>query len=198
MEKRLCGREQEFGVRVVIDRAKNYYIESYKSEKFKSDILDRIIEAVERVTGAISFDEELYYWLGNGALIYPDLSSVVETSTAEHLAGSYDGIAQEKALEIILNKAVKLALDKKTCLGKIDSIILYKNNVYINDLENYHDIVTYGSHHNYSYETKKRNKIFNLMKNFIPASLPITGNGHILKLASGKFVYVLSQRTKYI
>ena len=39
MEKRLCGREQEFGVRVVIDRAKNYYIESYKSEKFKSDIL---------------------------------------------------------------------------------------------------------------------------------------------------------------
>ncbi len=198
MEKRLCGREQEFGFRVALRSGNNFYIETSKAEKFKSDILDKIIKSAGKVTAAVSFDEESYYWLGNGALIYPDLDSVVEVSTAEHLAGSYDGIAQEKALEIILNKAVKLVLGEKTSFGKIDSIALYKNNVYINDLNNYDDIVTYGSHHNYSYATKERNRIFDLMRNFIPASLPITGNGHILKLASGKFVYALSQRAEYI
>ena len=143
MQKRLCGREQEFGIRVTLSEGKNRYLSVRAAERMKSDILGALIRSIGQVTPALFFKDEFYCWLSNGALIYPDLGSVVETATAEHLAGSYDGIAQEKALEIILNRAVKLVLAEKTRLGKIDSIILYKNNVYINNLKNYDDIVTY-------------------------------------------------------
>ena len=62
------------------------------------------------------------------------------------------------------------------------------------------DEVSYGSHHNYSYLAKRQKRIFRLFRNFIPASLPLTGNGHILRV--GKFkercLYVLSQRAAHI
>ncbi|MBI3046317.1 MAG: proteasome accessory factor PafA2 family protein [Candidatus Harrisonbacteria bacterium] len=191
MQKRLCGREQEFGAKIILSSG------GLRKLKLgtRADVICKIISLIADVVPAVTFnDSSSDYWLCNGSRVYLDMDSV-ETSTAEHLAGSFDGIAQEKALELILNKAVQSIIRSKIGL---ESVALYKNNVWLQKEDGRFQEETYGSHHNYSYLTKKRERVFGLMKNFIPAALPLTGNGHALGLRSGQFVYCLSQRARHI
>ena len=191
MQKRLCGREQEFGIKIS-PIPKRYLGGSF--EEWRNSIVKKILLRIPEITPAISCKSEYNFWLGNGSRIYEDMLSI-EVAGAEHEIGSFDGIAQEKASELILNKAAKLIVG----LHGLDSINFYKNNTGPDDEEGTGFVreISYGSHHNYSYLARKRQRVIRLMKNFIPAMLPISGSGHVLEKNSG-FIYVFSPRANHI
>ena len=193
MQRRLCGREQEFGLKIIAESRRWKFGENYRL-----DIIEKIIKAIPLIVPAVILEKDSYRcWLSNGALIYLD-SDTLETATAEHLCGSLDGILQEKALEKILNQAVSLVM--KGEIRGVKSVAFYKNNVWPEPdfIPNFAKEVPYGCHHNYSYLTRKRNLVLGTMRNFLPAALVFSGNGHVLRLDAKKFVYCLSQRASHI
>lgn len=129
-------------------------------------------------------------WLSNGASVYLDMGVFLEIASAECLAGSLDIVKQEKANEWILNQAVKNSLRR---LG-LDEFSFFKNNASPLGAT----AITYGSHHNYSYVQDCEKPVHEWMRNFIPAALPLTGNGHVAKDTKGKFRYWISQRASFI
>ena len=163
---------------------------------WQSSFVHRVIKKIPQIVPAISVGNDRDdYWLSNGARIYIDFNSKLEMATAECLAGSLTGLANEKALELILHQAAQSAASSE----HLKSVSFYKDNVGFNVNEYGFPVeVTYGSHQNYSYKTENREEIFELMRNFIPVAIPISGNGHILKKKNGKFAYAFSQRAQHI
>lgn len=175
--------------------------------------------APSRVYGAERF------WFANGWKIYED-QRLLEVASAESFAGSLDAVAQEKATEWVLNQAVRLLRR----LPAFHGLTLYKKNSSLRYIEldqiraghqsafgrpsfsapessreKYQEIdladeVSHGSHHNYSYLAKREKRIFALFRNFLPVSLLLTGNGHILRIGKDKrkCLYGLSQRAQHI
>jgi len=161
---------------------------------WRNSIINDILQRIPMVAPASGFKLGFDYWLANGSRIYKDCETV-EIAGAEHWAGSLDGIAHEKASEIILVKAAKLVVASR----RLKAINFYKNNVGPGEDDRGNSVeVTYGSHHNYSYETKARREVARILLNFIPAMLPLSGSGHIYEEYEGKFVYCFSQRANHL
>jgi proteasome accessory factor A len=205
MQKRLCGREQEYGMRLVP------FVKDRRNLNMRMDqstILGHVLQTIPQVAPAIAIPEYRgsygpgatppdpsyrYYWLLNGAKMYIDQESF-EASTAEHLATSLDGVLQEKASEKILNKALKLV----AAAMKLRAISFYKNNIgYDEDREEFFE-VTYGCHQNYAYRSASHGNVMRILKHAIPAMLPLSGSGHVLQTKRGAFIYCFSQRASHI
>jgi len=209
MQNRLCGREQEYGMR--IDPARVFPKVIDVSGLSHSDDSDRqfinwrfnFTEAIIRnlknlklgdnILNTFSIDPQRI-WLENGSLVYIDLGCILEVATAEARACSLDGVLQEKASEWLLNKVLPYVVSEKG----VKSITLYKNNVGPAGSDDIYQEVAYASHHNYSYLTVKQLTIFKVMESFVPASLILSGNGHVYRHRSGDFIYALSQRAPHI
>jgi proteasome accessory factor A len=206
MQKRLCGREQEYGMRLVpfAKDAKTNFVDRID----RNEVLNRILRSIPKVIPAIAIPEYhsqygpgtlrqtatyRYYWLLNGAKMYIDQESF-EASTAEYVGGSLDGVLQEKASERILNKALKQVAESM----ELRSIAFYKNNIGYDEEREVLSEVTYGCHQNYSYRSASHRNVMRILKNAIPAMLPISGSGHVLHIKGGRFVYCLSQRAEHI
>ena len=219
MQKRLCGREQEFGMKVLppfIPSAisTNLSTESRgeaegspeqqpsspeqqiknQFETWCNAIINEVIKEIGRQFGEGGAVETTmpFFWLVNGGRVYPDQSHL-EFAGAEGLAGSFDGVLQEKASELIISAAA----EKMVQFG-LEELSFYKNNTGPVDENQFFLETTYGSHHNYSYQEKHEPMVFYLLTNFLPAALPFSGNGHIQRMASGKFIYALSERALYV
>ncbi|MDP3999670.1 MAG: proteasome accessory factor PafA2 family protein [bacterium] len=134
--------------------------------------------------------EDHILWLSNGAAVYLDMRVFLEVASAECLAGSLDIVKQEKATEWILNQAIKDSLRRLN----LEEISLFKNNTSPLGFT----AITYGSHQNYSYKMDRVEAVHEWMRNFIPAALPLTGNGHVAKTTKGKFHYRISQRASFV
>jgi proteasome accessory factor A len=133
-------------------------------------------------------------WLANGGLAYVDCGPNLEWATAEYRACSLEGVLHEKASERILQKALSEVMAEH----QLEDFSLYKNNVGPEHISG--DLfkeVTYASHHNYSYLTSRRAQVFSLMTDFVPASLILTGNGHVYRYR-GAMYYALSQRAPHM
>ncbi len=248
MRKRLCGREQEFGL--VVSAKSGRKVPELKRDK----IIKALVSIISHEYGAFDSDNDV--WLTNGSRIYDD-NGLLEVSTAECVPGQLDLIAQEKASELILNRALRrlrsspqfkdyqVSLNRNNVgYGFLDSgaagphfhgVADYEAQFYgrsVNpftgessemprptvlrpesvdqDIQKDRDVskekktsildqeVTYGCHQNYSYRSDKLKKIFRVLRDFIPVSLPFTGNGHILRLEDGHCVYAFSQRARYV
>lgn len=205
MQKRLCGREQEFGIR--ISPALNFPKHGPgNGEHYFLAISELILGELHRRYESIGVEELHYneepadftptvddFWLANGSRIYID-SDILETATPEHLPCTMDSVLYERASEVMLNTSVKAYLKKNL---RYNSVSLYKNNI---SYDNENGVIrenTYGSHQNYSCRKKSVRKISGLLKSFLPAALPLTGSGHILYSGSdGR--YCFSQRAKHI
>lgn len=209
MQKRLCGREQEFGV--FIDPVPDLdYRDQFR--EWHRDIYSSLIVAISKRFPSVILnnkDKPEMVWLGNGSKIYIDIGRLIESNTAECLAGSLDIVAQEKALEQILN----LALKQVSKIWGLRRFELYKNSVgpgrgddedediFTNTQNSVLDLrreVTYGCHHNYSYLLAKERSISDILWNFIPAALILSGNGHVARKRNGGFVFNFSQRTPHV
>ena len=208
MQQRLCGKEQEYGMRIrpyrvfpklpppdllTPEEAIRYLKDNFSEWRrgFASAIIRNIGNLPFPVFDKYSSER---IWLGNGSLVYIDLHCILEFATAEYRACSLEGVLQEKASEALLNDAIKLAVAEKG----IDSLILYKNNIGPSGDGDIYDEVAYASHHNYSYLAAKQFEVFAILKNFVPASLILSGNGHVYKHQSGNILYSLSQRAPHI
>ncbi|MBI4991815.1 MAG: proteasome accessory factor PafA2 family protein [Candidatus Harrisonbacteria bacterium] len=193
MPERLCGREQEYGLTIFPIPRSCRDDDEVRSE-WRDSIIDAVLTRIPLVAPALAFKSDFNYWLSNGSRIYKDQQSL-EAAGAEHLAGSLDGILQEKATELILLRASQMVVNSR----HLKVINFYKNNVGPGEDEIGNSIeVTYGSHHNYSYAIEKRKEVIRLLLNFIPATLPLSGNGHIYEVYEGKFVYCFSQRANHL
>jgi proteasome accessory factor A len=212
MEKRLCGREQEYGMRIDPPYQSSPSFSDKNTQKYVDPDFDhwrrgfvlKIIKNIAKLDFPVFYWDYTYnnesriydksqVWLANGSLMYIDLNCILEASSAEYSACSYDGILQEKSSEMILNEAINLVIVQK----KINSLTLYKNNVGPARGKDIFKEVTYASHHNYSYVASKRNKVFFFLKNFVPVSLFLSGNGHVYR-RNGQAVFLLSQRANHI
>jgi len=200
MEKRLCGREQEYGASFSGPYIKIPQLSTSETlrdfDNLRSDLMKAIIDCIRRYSGVPYYNHYNggHCWLANGSLIYIDLLVFLEVASAEYRAGSLDGILQEKASEKLINEAVQLI----KVYRNLDQLQLYKNNVGPRSVNDLFQEVSYASHHNYSYVTDKRPEVFFLFKSFIPAALPLTGNGHVCRQQSGRVAYALSQRAPHI
>lgn len=202
MQKRLCGREQEFGMKVLPPFAPNTDVKdsevavrgSSEFDGWRVAIVSKVILEIGRQLGegVDYYPTSPAFWLANGARVYIDQTSL-EFACAEGLAGSFDGLLQEKASELVISEAAE-----KVAKQGFEEISFYKNNAGPVEENNFFTEVSYGSHHNYSCSVKKQKEIFYLLANFIPAALPFTGNGHIQRTKSGRFIYGLSQRAPKI
>lgn len=216
MQQRLCGREQEFGMKVLppfipspVSYNKSIVLggesegyrgqqqapsESSQFDAWRSAIVRTAIMEIGRQfgEGGICPTTTPYFWLANGGLVYVDQSNL-EFACAEGLAGSFDGLRQEKASELIISSAAEIVAQ-----SGLEGLSFYKNNVGPSDEKDFSAEVTYGSHHNYSYLAEAQPMVFYLLTNFLPAALPFSGNGHIQKTAGGRFIYALSERASHI
>ena len=204
MQDRLCGREQEFAMRVSPPPHKSPIIlpnmtEENQFKKWRGQIVESIIRQV-RYLPLASLDVRSHtagfqrLWMGNGSLVYVDLECFLEWATAEYRACSLEGVLQDKASELILNKALAVVREEQN----FTKLALYKNNVGPSPKSSdIYQEATYANHHNYSYQTARQKEVFHLFKNFIPISLPISGNGNIYR-RGGTFFYTLSQRAPHI
>lgn len=214
MQKRICGREQEFGIRfspkiLANSRFDNlYYPDSFFSsfspspfdpayyghpEDESKQIINLIIEIIAK--NGLSISGKQYgrpQWLVNGGVAYLDYLSL-EYASAECLAGSLDVIKQEKASELIISEAVQEFLMENK-LG-IRKLAFYKGNA---DPYPGKGFELCGAHQNYSCLTDKRRTVFALLRNFLPATLPFSGSGYIYQSVKGKFSFILSERTLYL
>lgn len=251
MQKRICGREQEFGFR--IRPIRHFGKDRPALEQWQKEILATILLAISEVAPSIfsgrpsvrvGSDEPGEYnpgigqgyptdgpnwvppthpspnprdyqgpgtmrrqpdprdflnaqewadhilWLSNGAAVYLDMGAFLEIASAECTAGSLEMVKQEKANEWIINQAVKGSLRR---LG-LDELSFFKNNASPLGAT----AITYGSHHNYSYVKDCGKPVLEWMRNFIPAALPLTGNGHVAKDIKGNFRYWISQRASFV
>ena len=208
MQDRLCGKEQEYGMRILPTKkfaaplplgilSPQEQLEQYLS----NDFVDWRRGFAQRIVGNImnskipNFpDNSERIWLANGSLIYIDLKCILEVATAECRAGSLDGLLQEKASELILNEAAQSVVAQRG----IQSLTLYKNNVGPSGFggDRFNE-VSYASHHNYSYLVSRQAVIFHTLKSFLPVSIIFSGNGHVYKHRNN-IVYVLSQRASHI
>ncbi len=232
MQKRLVGREQEFGIEIkwqggskkrkprkekILHQESSprphrptgpYPVPGYgypphgyrggmsfrrvDGETPKEDrMVEKIIQSIPGVVPALVIDD-YNVWLSNGSRAYVDMGKV-EVASAECSVDTFDLLIQEKANELLLNKILKRLKRERP---DIKSICLYKNNVDIG--AHLEEEATYGSHHNYSYVAKKRDRIFSVLKNFLPVALPLSGSGHIAPMNNGKRVYCFSQRAFHI
>lgn len=218
MQARVCGREQEYGMAIYPEKeGKDFLNHEYLRNLLISEVIDSIHQIAPGAVESVSYtgfipSGPMVIWLKNGAKFYND-NKVFESATAECLAGSLDLIAQERALEIILAQAAQLlARTKRRKFVKID---FYKNNFGLSSFYRYQKIiprrslsetiadlrtceVSYGSHQNYSYEESKKNYVYFTLLNFIPASLFLTGNGHLVRVSSRKYRYCFSQRAFHV
>lgn len=205
MEDRLCGREQEFGMRM--SRPPKFSnlgpgdIDDFFCRIFKSILAEfgskyESIGITERgmheAPGSNHFTGD-NFWFANGLRAYID-QQILEVSTPEHRPCGLDSVLYEKASERMLNVALDSFLGKNPRYG---SISLYKNNIsYDPESDNLKEN-SYGSHQNYSCRQKSVGRISAVLKNFLPAALPLTGSGHILYSDSGA-TYCYSQRASHI
>lgn len=205
MQKRLCGREQEFGIKVTPSPNFLKYGPGDVKHYFQSvaeSILVRLGKKYESIGTCELTNEEIPdsptvlrddMWFVNGSRIYIDLG-ILETALPEHLPCTLDSVLYEKASEVMLNAAIAEFTARN---ARYKSVSLYKNNISYDNENGMISENTYGSHHNYSCSQKAVRKISGLLRNFLPAALPLTGSGHILYAGSvGK--YCFSQRAKHI
>ena len=201
MLTRVCGREQEYGMVIkptkIFPKINPFMAQGIVRDDFcvwRKRFAAAIINKIAEDFPAFSNPEQVKeIWIGNGSRIYIDLLCVLEFATAEYRSCSLEGILQEKASELILNKVLKKAAAEE----EVNLISLYKNNAAPSGFGDAYDEFSYASHHNYSYESKKQTAVFSLLESFIPASLILSGNGHVLR-RGGNFFYVLSQRAPHI
>ncbi len=203
MQKRLVGREQEFGIEIRPPfkpepeqrRQKPPYENPDDFDMWRSGFVISLLEEIgQQVPSYKAPGWGGRYWLINGSLVYMD-QSTIEIANAEHLAGSLDGLLQEKATELIAVAAAKAVVEKKG----IVSLALYKNTVGPSNPEKPWEEATYGSHHNYSYLADKNKQVYAVLANFLPISLPLSGSGHIQRpVFTADCHYVLSQRASHI
>src|SRR3989344_1495621 len=201
MLTRVCGREQEYGMVIkptkIFPKINPFMAQGIIKDDFcvwRKRFAAAIINKIAEDFPAFSNPERVKeIWIGNGSRIYIDLLCVLEFATAEYRSCSLEGILQEKASELILNKVLKKAAAEE----EVNLISLYKNNAAPSGFGDAYDEFSYASHHNYSYESKKQTAVFSLLESFIPASLILSGNGHVLR-RGGNFFYVLSQRAPHI
>lgn len=205
MQKRLCGREQEFGIR--ISPAANFSKHGPgNGEHYFRAVSELILGELSRRYEAIGVDELYYdeepadfmptvsdFWMANGSRIYID-QDILETATPEHLPCTLDSVLYERASEIMLNTAINAYLRKNP---RYKSVSLYKNNISYGNEGGAIRENTYGSHQNYSCRKKSVWKISGLLRSFLPAALPLTGSGHIL-YSGADTRYCFSQRAKHI
>ncbi|MBI3046316.1 MAG: proteasome accessory factor PafA2 family protein [Candidatus Harrisonbacteria bacterium] len=209
MPDRLCGKEQEYGMRILPTKKfiaslpqgillppehLEYYLKEDSFTDWRRGFAQAIISNImnSKIPNFSNGSDRI--WLANGSLIYIDLKCIVETATAECRAGSLDGLLQEKASELILNEAAQSVVAQRG----IESLTLYKNNVGPSGLgEDRFNEVTYGSHHNYSYLESKQVAVFQVLKSFLPVSIIFSGNGHVYKHRNN-IMYALSQRASHI
>lgn len=217
MQKRLCGREQEFGMKVLpefvapsVSNTPTIVLggesegqperqapsEANQFDLWRSALVKAVIKEIGRQpeAGGICATTAPHTWLVNGGLVYLDQNNL-EFASAEGRAGSLDGVLQEKASELIISSAAEAV-----ARFGLEELSFYKNNTGPKDEKDFSVEATYGSHHNYSYsaETEAKEMVFYLLANFLPAALPFSGNGHIQKMADGRFIYALSERAPYI
>ncbi len=212
MQKRLCGREQEFGTRILRNPGQISEIEEREinqisrhgsgegdypssnpnlSEIQRSLIiiaaLRKIADTVRSLGGSVFFRDGKT-WLSNGAMTWKD-SLLLEFANAESLVGSLDGVLQEKASERLIEEALKVVAAER----ELKDLSFYKNTVGPEGVSKWKEL-SYSSHHNYSYEIGRKEKVFRLMRHFLPVSLPFSGSGHLGHNKGGAVVYLLSQR----
>ncbi len=204
MQKRLVGREQEFGIEILppfdekdAQPISKYYYGGSGFEAWRSNFVNRLLEEIRGQAPCHFSGYGERVWFANGSLIYRD-QQTIEIANAESLAGSFDGLLQEKASELIAVAAARAVVEKLK--PNINSFLLYKNNVGPADVVGRPwGEVTYGSHHNYSYLNFKTDQIFAILANFLPVSLPLSGSGHIFRSPfTNDSQYVLSQRASHI
>ena len=211
MQNRLAGREQEYAMKISpafvpppFTPAGHFMqpgqfeqnIRAFR-EQWRAGFVSQVILKVMESESSYFFDpkSQSRLWLKNGGLIYIDLVSILEFASAEYEPCSLDGVLQEKSSEMILNRALKKVITEQ----RLEEFSLYKNNVGPGDTGGE---VSYASHHNYSYRTDRRDRVYDLLTKFIPVSLPLTGSGHVYRndrLAAGnQFCFTLSQRAPHI
>lgn len=192
MRKRLCGHEQEFGMRVVpcFEEASG----GMDFEDWRNQWVDIVIHGVADQPGVVhlpDFPHASRIWLGNGSFLHMD-QGMVESSTAEYLACSLDGVLQEKATDKLLSAAITQIFAEQ----KIKNLTLYRNNAGPASDQYRIPEVTYGTHHNYSVLATKEEEVLRALQSFLPASIIFSGNGHVYE-EDGKFHYALSQRSAH-
>ncbi|MBI4991816.1 MAG: proteasome accessory factor PafA2 family protein [Candidatus Harrisonbacteria bacterium] len=214
MQNRLVGREQEYAMKIIpvfmpppfpplTVLTQQEFVQSVQAlrEQWRAEFVSEIIFKIMQSESAYFFDARSNnhrLWLRNGGLTYIDLGSILEFASAEYEPCSLDGVLQEKASERILNRA----LEKVIAERGLQEFSLFKNNVGPGERGDIYDEVSYASHHNYSYQTNKRERVYALLTNFIPASLPLTGSGHVYRShrlgVGNQFCFTLSQRVPHI
>lgn len=214
MQRRLCGREQEYGLKTVppfrgsaeLPPVSPHFCEGHMINQTPFDRWRRYLtEGIIRALGVYNrghcfpgVGDIGRLWLGNGAQVYIDYSSVLEMANAEGRIGSFDGLLQEKANELLLNEAAEAFRLE----AGLQSLGLYKNNTGPRtgqgNFRNFFSEATFGSHQNYSYLQSKHDAVINIFADFLPAILPITGSGHIFRSQFGEFAFLLSPRANHI
>lgn len=205
MQKRLCGREQEFGIKILPSPDFSEFGAGDICQFFRG-ISESVLAELGRKYDSIGIDEKSNddisrgsllsredFWLANGSRIYID-QGILEVATPEHFPCTPDSVLYERASELILNNAILAFLRKNR---RYRSLSLYKNNIAYDFEGRAMNEITYGSHQNYSCCQKSISKISYLLKNFLPAALPLTGNGHI-SYAGPSPIYCFSQRANHI
>lgn len=209
MKERLIGREQEYGMKVVSSerqfdkdmadfRDTNLIVNgpaSPKDDFLRALHVQRIIKTVTE-SGLLHISphgSNKDFWLSNGSRLYIDYGALLEIASAECRVGGLDIVIQEKASEMILNRAVKYLLESKT----YEELSLYKNNTGPSGGKDIFPEITYGHHQNYLYTTDKEAEIAYLLKTFIPISLILSGSGHVYRVNS-TWRYAMSQRASHI
>lgn len=205
MQKRLCGREQEFGARIFPEPDFSNLSEHDINIKV-SDVAEKVLVKLSKIYKCVDMFERSHddppgnnyptednFWFANGSRMYMD-RMLLEIATPEHLPCTADSVLYEKATELMLNKAIaKFAREDHYHR----TVSFYKNNI---SYGSSHDGIresTYGSHHNYSCDRDSIGEITQLLISFMPAALLLTGNGHIL-FSGGKPKYCLSQRANHL
>lgn len=211
MQERLIGREQEYGMKVVADAKQ--IAEDQKDFKSTANIIlpdspamhDDVLRAlqVQRVIKTVtglglpylpSYSNRNDYWLSNGSRLYIDYGSLLEIASAECRVGRLDIVIQEKASEMILNRAVRNLLDA----GTYKELSLYKNNTGPSGGKNIFPEITYGHHQNYLYASGKEAEISRMLKTFLPVSLILSGSGHVYCGPDFNWRYLLSPRATHV
>lgn len=207
MQERLIGREQEYGMKVItgdaqIDKDKEDFQISMRSGPTSpfEDYLRalHVLRVLKTVTESglayvMPHGKSDDFWLSNGSRFYKDYGALLETASAECRVSGLDIILQEKASEMILNRAVKYLLDSKA----YEELSLYKNNTGPSGGNDIFPELTYGHHQNYMYAEGKTAEITGLLKTFLPVSLILSGSGHVYRVNSN-WRYQLSSRSSHI
>jgi len=210
MQQRLCGREQEYGMAVLPEynpsRFKEFidpvnppteegFFRGWR-EKIVLRCIDHIVYDNYLNSTAIwdRIDSVRKIWLSNGSLIYVDMQCLLEHATAECSVHTLDLITQEKASELLINKA---AQEVRKDMG-LELLYFYKNNCGPENGDDLYKENTYASHHNYSYLKEEKENVQETLITFIPLNILISGNGHLYRNYNNEIKYALSQRALYM